>query len=45
MENVDKIATVSTDFSDRPREEQKMVKVSVETFGQTYEEPKTNNMR
>lgn len=45
IENVDKIATVATDFSDRPREEQKIAKVTVETFGETYEEPKANNMR
>nr|WP_317358497.1 peptidylprolyl isomerase [uncultured Tyzzerella sp.] len=45
IENVDKIATVATDFSDRPKEEQKIAKVTVETFGVTYEEPKTNNMR
>ncbi len=39
MDVVDKIATCPTDFSDRPRSEQKMAKVTVETFGETYPEP------
>ncbi len=45
IEIVDKIATTKTDYSDRPLEEQKIVKVTVETFGKEYEEPKTNNNR
>lgn len=39
METVDAIATVKTDWSDRPYEEQKMKSVTVETFGETYAEP------
>ena len=40
MDTVDEIAGVKTDWSDRPYEEQKMKKVTVETFGVSYEEPK-----
>ena len=39
MEVVDEIATVKTDWSDRPYEEQKMKKVTAETFGMEYAEP------
>lgn len=39
MNIVDKIAETATDYSDRPMEEQKMKKVTVETFGETYPEP------
>lgn len=39
MDTVDAIATVKTDWSDRPYEEQKMKSVTVETFGETYAEP------
>lgn len=39
MEVVDEIATVKTDWSDRPYEEQKMKKVTAETFGVEYVEP------
>lgn len=39
MENVNKIAAVRTDYSDRPMAEQKMKKVTVETFGESYPEP------
>ena len=39
METVDEIANVKTDWSDRPYEEQKMKKVTAETFGETYDEP------
>ena len=39
METVDGIATTKTDWSDRPYEEQKMKKVTVETFGVEYAEP------
>ena len=35
----DKIAETATDYSDRPLEAQVMKKVTVETFGETYEEP------
>ena len=36
---VDKIAETKTDRSDRPKEEQKIKTVTVDTFGQTYTEP------
>lgn len=39
MEAVDRIAEVATDYMDRPLDEQKMVKVTVETFGVDYPEP------
>lgn len=39
MDVVDRIATCRTSFSDRPIEEQKMAKVTVETFGEEYPEP------
>ena len=41
MDVVNKIAVTATDYSDRPLEEQKMKKVTVETFGVTYPEPTT----
>ena len=39
MENVNKIAVTRTGFQDRPVEEQRMKKVTVETFGVDYPEP------
>ena len=39
MDVVNKIAETATDYSDRPLEEQKMKKVTVETFGEAYPEP------
>ena len=36
---IDKIAAAATDYMDKPLEEQKMKKVTVETFGQDYPEP------
>ena len=39
LDVVDKIAGVRTDFNDKPRQEQKMKKVSVETFGVEYPAP------
>lgn len=36
---VDKIAETKTNFSDKPKEDQVMKKVTVETFGVDYEEP------
>ena len=39
MDVVNKIAETATDYSDRPLEEQRMKKVTVETFGETYPEP------
>ncbi len=41
MEFVNKIAETATDYSDRPLEPQILKKVTVETFGETYPEPKT----
>lgn len=39
MDVVNQIAEVKTDWNDRPRVEQKMKKVTVETFGTEYPEP------
>ena len=39
METVDEIAKTKTDWGDRPYEDQRMKKVSAETFGVAYEEP------
>jgi len=39
LENVNKIAEIRTDYSDRPLEEQRMKTVTVETFGIEYPEP------
>ena len=39
LDVVDKIASVPTDFQDRPLEEQRMKSVTVETFGTEYPEP------
>ena len=39
MDTVDEIANVKTDWYDRPREDQKMAKVTAETFGVEYPEP------
>ena len=39
MDVVEKIATVETDFRDKPLKDQKMVKVTVDTFGVDYPEP------
>jgi len=39
MDVVNKIAETDTDYSDRPLTEQKMKKVTVETFGSEYPEP------
>lgn len=41
MDIVNKIAEVNTDWSDRPLETQRMAKVTVDTFGVEYPEPKT----
>ncbi|MBR3811726.1 MAG: peptidylprolyl isomerase [Agathobacter sp.] len=45
MEAVNAIAEAVTDYYDRPLEEQKMKKVTVDTFGVEYPEPKKNNNR
>ena len=39
IEVVDRIAAVKTDRMDKPKDPQRMKKVSVETFGETYPEP------
>lgn len=39
METVDEIAQVATDYNDRPRIDMVMKKVTVDTFGEEYEEP------
>lgn len=39
MENVNKIAETATDYSDRPLEDQRIITVTVETFGVEYPEP------
>ena len=39
MDEVDRIATVATDFSDRPLDEEKMESVRVDTQGVEYPEP------
>lgn len=39
METVDAIACVPTDFHDKPLKEQRMKKVTAETFGESYPEP------
>ena len=40
MDVVDAIANTATDYNDRPKAEQKMKKVTSETFGVDYPEPK-----
>lgn len=39
LEDVDKIANVETNYMDRPTEDQRMKEVTVELFGEEYEEP------
>lgn len=39
MENVDAIAVIKTDWSDRPYETQMMKNVTAETFGEVYDVP------
>ena len=39
MDVVDEIASVATDRSDKPKTEQKMQSVTVDTLGETYPEP------
>ncbi|BBF42842.1 peptidyl-prolyl cis-trans isomerase [Lachnospiraceae bacterium KM106-2] len=39
MDVVNKIAGTKTDYADRPREDQVMKTVTVDTFGVTYDEP------
>ena len=40
LEVADQIVSVATNYSDRPLEEQRMRSVTVETFGETYPQPK-----
>ena len=40
MDVVNEIAETATDAGDRPLEEQKIRRITVDTFGETYEEPK-----
>lgn len=39
MEVADGIVKVQRDYNDKPFEDQKMMKVTVDTFGETYDEP------
>ncbi|MCC9296167.1 peptidylprolyl isomerase [Clostridium sp. WLY-B-L2] len=39
MEEIDEIVSQKRDYNDRPYEDQKMKKVTVETFGEKYDEP------
>lgn len=39
IETVDEIANVKTDWNDRPLSEQKIAKVTADTFGESYPEP------
>lgn len=39
IETVDEIASVKTDWNDRPLSEQKIAKVTADTFGESYPEP------
>ena len=39
LDAVDRIAAVRTDWSDRPLKEQRIKKMTVDTFGETYPEP------
>lgn len=40
MEEVDRIVSVPRDYDDKPLKEEKIESVTVETFGETYAEPK-----
>ena len=41
MDEVDRIVSAKRDRRDKPHEDQRMAKVTVETFGETFEEPET----
>ncbi|RPF48168.1 peptidyl-prolyl cis-trans isomerase B (cyclophilin B) [Hydrogenoanaerobacterium saccharovorans] len=41
IEEADRIVAVPRDRSDKPYEDQRMKKVTVDTFGETYDEPET----
>lgn len=40
LDVLDAIATTDTDYSDRPKQEQKIKTVTAETFGENYPQPK-----
>lgn len=40
MEEVDRIVSVPRDYDDKPLSEEKILSMTVETFGETYPEPK-----
>ncbi len=40
MEEVDRIVSIPRDYDDKPLTEQKIVSVTADTFGATYDEPK-----
>lgn len=40
MEEVDRIVSIPRDYDDKPLTEQKIVSVTADTFGETYDEPK-----
>ena len=40
MDVVDRIAETRVDYNDRPLKEQKIKSMTVDTFGEVYEEPK-----
>lgn len=42
MEEVDRIVAVPRDYDDKPLEEQKIESITVDTFGESYPEPKKN---
>lgn len=39
LDEVDRIVSVDRDYSDKPKEDQVIKKITVDTFGETYEEP------
>lgn len=39
IEEADRIVSVKRDYSDRPREDQRIKKMTVDTFGENYPEP------
>ncbi len=41
MDEADRIVSAPRDYSDRPYEDQKILKATVDTFGETYPEPET----
>lgn len=41
MEEAQRIVNVARDFRDKPKEEQKMVRVTVDTFGVEFDSPET----